>query len=146
MTDSIDDLPDDIAQLKAMVRAERAEKTRLASQNDRLAHMLRQLRRNHFGRKSERLGEDQLNLGLEDLETAIACGEVSAEKGDATLSAWRTRERRVNRGHRPAEQGMPVLRRRSACHRRGRLGAPRQGPRKVSGDRDAAAKIRMPNL
>jgi transposase len=102
MTDSIDDLPDDIEQLKAMVRAERAEKIRLASQNDRLAHMLRQLRRNHFGRKSERLGEDQLNLGLEDLETAIACGEASAEKADATLAASRTRERRVNRGNLPA--------------------------------------------
>lgn len=102
MTDSSDELPDDIAQLKAMVLAERAEKARLASQNDRLAHMLRQLRRNHFGRKSERLGEDQLNLGLEDLETAIACGEASAEKADATLAASRKKTRKVNRGHLPA--------------------------------------------
>ena len=85
MTDSTDDLPDDIERLKAMLLAERADKARLANQNERLLHMLRQLRRNHFGRKSERLSEDQLSLGIEDLETAIASGEAAAEKADATL-------------------------------------------------------------
>ena len=69
MTDSASELPDDIERLKAMLLAERADKARLAHQNDRLLHMLRQLRRAQFGRKSERLSEDQLNLGLEDLET-----------------------------------------------------------------------------
>ncbi len=116
MTDSTDDLPDDIERLKAMLRAERAEKVqiagerdaavaerdRIAVQNERLAHMLRQLRRNHFGAKSERLSEDQLNLGLEDLETAIASGEASVEKADATLAASRSRARKVNRGNLPA--------------------------------------------
>ena len=67
MTDSTDALPDGIERLKAMLRAERSENARLTAQNERLLHMLRQLRRNHFGRKSEKLGEDQLNLGLEDL-------------------------------------------------------------------------------
>ena len=89
MTDSTDDLPDDIERLKAMLLAERSEKALLANQNERLLHMLRQLRRNHFGRKSERLSEDQLNLGLEDLETAIASGEAGVEKADATLTASR---------------------------------------------------------
>ena len=106
MTDSVDDLPDDIERLKALLLAERAahraEQTRLVAQNDRLTHMLRQLRRNHFGRKSERLSEDQLNLGLEDLETAIAAGEAAGENANATLKASRTRQRRVNRGHLPA--------------------------------------------
>jgi transposase len=102
MTDSTDDLPDDIERLKAMLLAERSEKARLANQNERLLHMLRQLRRNHFGRKSERLSEDQLNLGLEDLETAIASGEAAAEKADATLSASRRKARKVNRGHLPS--------------------------------------------
>jgi len=102
MTDSANDLPDDIARLKAIILAEREEKARLANQNERLLHMLRQLRRNHFGRKSERLSEEQLNLGLEDLETAIASGEAAAESASATLKASRIRERRVNRGHLPA--------------------------------------------
>ena len=79
MTDSANNLPDDIECLKAMLVAERAahaaERSRLVEQNDRLLHMLRQLQRNQFGRKSERLSEDQLNLGLEDLETAIASEE-----------------------------------------------------------------------
>ena len=102
------DLPDDIERLKAMLIAERAEKAAILAerdramvQNDRLTHMLRQLRRNHFGRKSEKLSEDQLNLGLEDLESAIAPGEAAAEKANVTLKASRSRERRVNRGHLP---------------------------------------------
>ena len=106
MTDSANDLPDDIERLKAMLVAERvahaAERSRLVEQNDRLLHTLRQLQRNHFGRKSERLSEDQLNLGLEDLETAIASGEAAQEKVDATLAASRKRARKVNRGHLPA--------------------------------------------
>ena len=116
MTDSTGDLIGEIERLKALLAAERAEKQqiagerdtavaerdRYAAQNERLAHMLRQLRRNHFGRKSEKLDDDQLNLGLEDLETAIASGEAAAEKADATLRASRTRERKVNRGNLPA--------------------------------------------
>jgi transposase len=106
MTDSTNDLPDDIERLKAMLIAERtahaAERSRLVEQNDRLLHTLRQLQRNHFGRKSERLSEDQLNLGLEDLETAIASGEAAQDKADATLGASRKRARKINRGHLPA--------------------------------------------
>ncbi len=116
MADSTDELPDDIERLKALVLAERAakkqladerdaavaERERIAQHNDRLTHMLRQLKRNHFGRKSEKLEPDQLNLGLEDLETAIASGEASVEKADATLAASRKRQRKVNRGNLPA--------------------------------------------
>jgi len=116
MTDSTGDLTGEIERLKALLAAERAEKQqiagerdaavverdRYAAQNERLAHMLRQLRRNHFGRKSEKLDDDQFNLGLEDLETAIASGEAAAEKADATLAASRRRERKVNRGNLPA--------------------------------------------
>ena len=102
MTDSFNDLPDDIASLKAIILAERSEKARLADQNERLLHMLRQLRRNHFGRKSEKLDEGQLNLGLEDLETAIASGEAAGEKSNATLAASRRAARKVNRGNLPA--------------------------------------------
>jgi hypothetical protein len=116
MADSTDDLISEVARLNALLAAERAEKQqiagerdaavaereRYAAQNERLTHMLRELRRNHFGRKSEKLSEDQLNLGLEDLEIAIAAGDAAAEKFDATLAASRVRERRVNRGHLPA--------------------------------------------
>jgi transposase len=109
MTDSADDLPDDIERLKALVAAARrerdaalAERDQMSRANERLRHALSQLRRNQFGRKSEKLDADQLNLGLEDIETAIAAGEASEEKADATLAASRKKARNVNRGRLPA--------------------------------------------
>jgi hypothetical protein len=74
--------PDNVAGLRALVLAvwaeresERAEKVRLiderdqlAGQNDRLRHLIRQLQRRQFGRRSEKLDPEQLNLWLEDLE------------------------------------------------------------------------------
>ena len=45
-----------------------AERDALASQNDRLRHLLLKLKRMQFGAKSERLPEEQLQLGLEALE------------------------------------------------------------------------------
>ena len=53
-----------------------AERDALASQNDRLRHLLLKLKRMQFGARSERLPEEQLQLGLEDLEQAIAQGEA----------------------------------------------------------------------
>ena len=92
-------LPDDIAALRALVLtawaerdAERAEKgqlveerDQLAGQNDRLRHLLRQLQRMQFGRRSEKLDPDQFNLALEDLEQAVAETEAEQEKADPAL-------------------------------------------------------------
>src|SRR5204862_5322698 len=83
-------LPDDVAALRGLVLmawaerdAERAkngqlieERDQLAGQNDRLRHLLRQLQRMQFGRRSEKLDPDQFNLALEDLELA-GCRERS---------------------------------------------------------------------
>jgi hypothetical protein len=41
-------------------------------QNERLHHLLLRLKRMQFGTKSERLPEEQLQLGLEAIEQAIA--------------------------------------------------------------------------
>lgn len=95
MSLALEDLPDDVAALKALLLAERA-------QSDRLRHLLAQLRRAHFGRKSEKISTDQLNLGLEDIETAVAAEEAKLEKTDAALKAASTQKRRANRGHLPA--------------------------------------------
>jgi len=94
MTLALEDLPDDIAALKALLLAERA-------QSDRLRHLVAQLRRAHFGAKSEKLNSDQLNLGFQDIETAIAAEEARLEKTDATLKAASTQKRKANRGHLP---------------------------------------------
>ena len=102
-------LPADVAALRALVLATMAERDvlaeerdALASQNDRLRHLLIKLQRLRFGRKSERLPEEQLQLGLEDLETAIAEGEAKAEQRDPDLRRARTTKRRANRGALPA--------------------------------------------
>ena len=56
------------------------ERDILLAQNDRLRHLLLQLKRMHFGARSERLPEEQLQLGLEALEQAIAKENAEAEK------------------------------------------------------------------
>ncbi len=108
-TASPDALPDNIDALHAIILAERAEKQlliaerdQLSAANDKLHHILAVLRRAHFGRKSERLSEDQLNLALEELETASAKTEAEEEKKDEGLKHERTKKRRANRGHLPA--------------------------------------------
>jgi transposase len=53
--------------------------------SDRLRHLLLQLRRMQFGPRSERLPEEQLQLGLEALEQAIAKEDAEAEKRDLEL-------------------------------------------------------------
>jgi Transposase C of IS166 homeodomain len=72
-------LPEGIDALRALVLTMMSERDALAlerdtlqTQNDRLRHLLLQLRRLHFGPRSERLPEEQLQLGLEALEQAIA--------------------------------------------------------------------------
>jgi transposase len=92
------ELPADAAALRALVMAMMAEREALTAerdalqmQNERLAHLLLKLRRLQFGRKAERLPEEQLQLGLEDLEQAIAQEEAQAEKRDPTLHEARCR-------------------------------------------------------
>src|SRR5215813_23078 len=89
-------LPHDVTALHAMLAAawaerdaERAEKTQLAAQNDRLRHLIRQLQRLQFGRRSEKLDPDQLNLGLEDVEQAVAETKARQEKVDPAFKRAR---------------------------------------------------------
>jgi transposase len=103
-----DTLPDDVAALRALVltawaerEAERAENGRLADQNDRLRHLIRQLQRMQFGRRSEKLDPDQFNLALEDLEQAVAEVEAEQEKADPALRKTRSEKRRAGRGPLP---------------------------------------------
>jgi transposase len=79
-----------------------AERDALAVHNERLAHLLLKLKRLQFGRKSERLPEEQLQLGFEDLEAAIAKGDAEAERRDPDLKRERAAKRRANRGRLPA--------------------------------------------
>src|SRR5438876_8520409 len=58
-------LPEDANALKAMLIAERV-------QNERLRQIIKELQRHRFGRRAETLPEDQMLLGLEDVEQAEA--------------------------------------------------------------------------
>ena len=79
MGESANQPPTDIAELQARLAralAERdaaiAARDEALSQNDRLQHLLHQLQRMQFGRRSEKLDPDQLGLAFEDVEQAIA--------------------------------------------------------------------------
>ena len=65
--------------------------------------MIRQLQRGQFGRRSEQLDPDQLQLGLEDLEQTAAAAEAAQEEVAARSSTPRPpRVRRRNLGALPA--------------------------------------------
>jgi transposase len=123
MTLRLDDLPDDVESLKALLlnvhadnarlAAERdglsleqvilaAEVERLTAQNERLDHILSVLRRARFGRSSERITDDQLNLALEDVETGLGAEDAKAEKHNEAVKREAVKSRRANRGHLPA--------------------------------------------
>jgi transposase len=113
VTDSLQDnmqsLPEDAEALRALILATFAERDAavterdiLQAQNDRLRHLLLKLTRMQFGARSERLPEEQLQLGLEALEQAIAKDEAEAEKQDPELRKGNAARRRANRGALPA--------------------------------------------
>src|SRR2546422_8534222 len=65
------------------------------SQIDRLRHLLRQLQRAQFGRRSEKLDPEQLLLALEDIEQAIAGNEAADDKKDPVAARARSEKRRA---------------------------------------------------
>lgn len=102
-------LPDDAVALRALVLATLAERDAavterdiLQAQNDRLRHLLLKLTRMQFGARSERLPEEQLQLGLEALEQSIAKTDAEAEKQDPGLRRENATQRRASRGALPA--------------------------------------------
>jgi transposase len=101
--------PTDIAMLQARlatVLAERdaaiAERDQALAQNHRLQHLLHQLQRMQFGRRSEKLDADQLALAFEDVEQAVAATEAADDKKDPAAAKVRADKRRTNRGALPA--------------------------------------------
>ena len=116
VSENANQLPTDVAALHALVAtlcterdtaiAQRdaaiVERDQAVSQNHRLGHLLQQLRRMQFGRRSEKLDADQLALAFEDIEQAIAGDEAGEDKKNPTAARERAKKRRVNRGTLPA--------------------------------------------
>jgi transposase len=122
MTNALSALPDDIDALKVLILAERvahavvteardaalAERDTLAVRNMKLEHIVAEMRRAMYGRRSERIDDNQLALVLEALETEHAKTEAEAEKADPKLKSERARKRRASRNdnvdHLPHEE------------------------------------------
>ncbi len=108
------DLPNDVEALRALVleqsrtlAEERAARVDLAlakgeadAEIERLQSIIDAFMRHRFGRKSEQLDPDQLQLGLEDVETAL--GQARAAREAVTAKARGDRPRKANRGDLPA--------------------------------------------
>jgi transposase len=74
-----------------------AEVARLEAQNQRYEHIIAQLRRLQFGKRSEQMDKDQLQLAFEDLVQGLGEIEQEEEKADRELKVHRARERREAR-------------------------------------------------
>jgi transposase len=99
-------LPDDPATLQLILRAALAE-------IERLRLLIAGLQRYRFGRRSEKLGDDQVQQGVEDLEQSVAeqlagldaaaaAAEGSTPKPDAAPASPRPKPAKRNRGALPA--------------------------------------------
>src|ERR671913_154713 len=120
----LDDLPRDpgrllqqLQQMSEVIAAQNASLVSLQAKHDaalverdaaqaeieKLRLLIRQLQRGRFGRRSEKLDPDQLQLGLEDLEQTVAAAEVAQEAASRSSDAPRPpRVRRRNLGALPA--------------------------------------------
>ncbi len=107
----LEQLTQAIAQQNVTISALRTERDAAQSRYEvaqaeieKLRLLIRQLRRGRFGRRSERLNPDQLQLGLEDLVQIAAAAEAAQEaasRSSGTPRPART-ERRRNLGALPA--------------------------------------------
>jgi transposase len=73
-------LPDDVTTLQRMVRTLAAESAALSAAQaeiERLRLIVQKLQRSQFGRRAERLDQDQLQLGFEDIGADIARVEAT---------------------------------------------------------------------
>ena len=86
MTASPDALPEDLAAAHEMIARltqelalKEATLATREAENARLSALIKKLQRSQFGKSSEKLASDQLNLAFEDLEMALAASEAEAE-------------------------------------------------------------------
>ena len=98
-----DALPEDMPGLRAAALALIAERDELLRRIERMHHIIRQFQRAQFGRHSERLDPDQLQLALEEREIARA-----HEAGGGGQSKGRRRARGPSPAH--ANRCPPICR------------------------------------
>ena len=96
-------LPDDPALLQQMLRdavtTVAYQYGELHAENDKLRMLIKRLLRHRFAR-SEQLGADQLQFGLEDLEQTVAANQADQEAADIAAGRQRRRgDARPDRNH-----------------------------------------------
>jgi transposase len=79
-----------------------AERDALVQQNERLRHLLLKLQRRQFGRKSERLTDEQLQFAFEEVEATLAENAAEAGKRSPAAREQQKQRHRVGRGRLPA--------------------------------------------
>jgi len=94
MSDLPDVLPSDPAELRAFAAA-------LLERCARLERLLKLAKDAQFGRSSEKLDADQLQLVLEDIDQAVAALEAAEDRANPKTCEKRAAERRANRGQLP---------------------------------------------
>jgi len=105
-------LPEDSGELQRIIRdvvaitiARDAQVTELTEENDRLHTLIKKFLRHRFGRRSEQLSPDQLNLAIEDIKQEIAehdAAEEAAGQSGETRRRSRAAHPRRNLGSLPA--------------------------------------------
>ena len=91
-------LPDDVETLRRLVRTLAAERTALSdaqAEIERLRLIVQKLQRSQFGRRAERLDDEQLQFGFEDLEADLA-------RAEAKLPPAADKAPRAKQPHRPS--------------------------------------------
>src|ERR671929_57539 len=101
LTEVVDQQNATIAVLRIERDIVRSEREAAQAEIEKLRLLIRQLQRGRFGRRSEKLDPDQLQLGLEDLEQAAAAAEAAQEAASRTPRPPRAARRR-NLGALPA--------------------------------------------
>src|SRR3954451_24756071 len=91
--------------LRDVVAAAAHQHGALQAENEKLQLLIQRLLRQQFGRRSEKLSPDQLQLGLEDLEQDIAASEAAQEakapQAGEARARWQTQADR-NHGALPS--------------------------------------------
>ena len=82
-------LPDDAATLQLMLRTVVLQQGEIAAENDKLRLLIQRLTRHQFGRRSEQLTPDQLQLALEELEQTIAANQAGQDAAAAAAGLTR---------------------------------------------------------
>ena len=99
MTEVIAQQNAELISLQAERDTARSERDAAQAEVEKLRLLIRQLQRGQFGRRSEKLDPDQLQLGLEDLEQTAAAAEAAQEAGSRSSDTARPpRSRRRNLG------------------------------------------------